>query len=865
MSVGDEIQVQNFVTTGADINGTQIITAIDTGNDTFTYNIGGTTDPGTITHTEGCQFIFAGTGVAVTTNYSKTSNTTLQVTSSSHGLEVGDDVSFTGLTANSQSYLNTNYLITAKTTNTFDVTIAETTGSITGDLTYFKNKSGFTISNLDSTTGTPKTFFPYGGEFILDDSAVSEVTCGCRFSDPNTSTNNDYILIASNANVKAINTQTEESFTIPLQTVSSFPETIPVNADMIQLFNQIVIFRDGQAPLVNTKFFVPITLSQVTTSGSNGTTTVTTNINHNIQTGDFVKILNVPNIVNTVVIGEYQVTRVNETQFSYTASSGTDNGDADLSASNPLVSPMFHLGGGFTSSNTTGTFEQPAILTCTAFSITDGVATATVSNKLDIDDEFTVVSANSSTLTNKTKFRVSERVGYNGITKTSTGFKFLVDLPDLAEITSGEPVFIGRQSVGGGFIHMPRPRFGILHQNRLVVPYETEPDGTDRFIKDEIVFSDIADLSTYDPIFNKFRFNAGASDFIVGLLSFADNQLVVLNRNSIHIASLVGTFDLRNSAIKMVSDEVGCLARKTIQQVGNQILFLSDNGVYALSFLDRYNLRGTEIPLSEPITKFIQQINLDKAHLSVSAYFNNRYYVSVPMNVFIDNRSSDEAGFVQGTFINRIDAINAGIPEANIELNQQEKNNVILIYNFLNKQWESIDTFSDVNFDVLDMIVAGNGNNRGVYVFNSQGGIHRLEDNTKDGGYDELATTLGTSTGTEKLIDSRLLTRQFNSDNMSRKKFRDFEIHCASGKQTADFSIKVNAVNPDKTQVDLKTLNHYSSIPINNFEDLSIRGKIGNIRAYSLDMEIKTITGRPNIQKIKVGSSVAFRQDKIAE
>ena len=52
---------------------------------------------------------------------------------------------------------------------------------------------------------------------------------------------------------------------------------------------------------------------------------------------------------------------------------------------------------------------------------------------------------------------------------------------------------------------------------------------------DEVIISDILDADTYDQIYGQYRFNAGTADFNVGLLSFADDKLVVFNRNSIHL------------------------------------------------------------------------------------------------------------------------------------------------------------------------------------------------------------------------------------------------------------------------------------------------------------------------------------------
>jgi hypothetical protein len=88
---------------------------------------------------------------------------------------------------------------------------------------------------------------------------------------------------------------------------------------------------------------------------------------------------------------------------------------------------------------------------------------------------------------------------------------------------------------------------------------------------------------------------------------------MVFNRNSIHLIS--NTTALQSASTKLLTDEVGCVARKSIQQVGSQVIFLSDNGVYSTQFFDEYNLRGTETPLSEPINETIKRINKDQCLL----------------------------------------------------------------------------------------------------------------------------------------------------------------------------------------------------------------------------------------------------------
>jgi hypothetical protein len=309
---------------------------------------------------------------------------------------------------------------------------------------------------------------------------------------------------------------------------------------------------------------------------------------------------------------------------------------------------------------------------------------------------------------------------------------------------------------------MPAPPFAIYHQRRLVMPFNyTVNDTADSFTAngklDEVIASDILDTDTYDQIYANFRFNAGTADFIVGLHSFSDDTLLVFNRNSIHL--IQNSTILNQAATKVLTDEVGCLARKSIQQVGNRILFLSDNGVYGIGFIEGYQLRGIEVPLSESIDSTIRRIN--KAHQSkaVSVYFDNRYYLAVPL----DNST---------------------------------ENNAILIYNFLNQQWESIDTVNATGFHITNMFVAGDGQDKGVYVVNDLGGINLLE--SRVDGKDNVTTVIGGTVQTPQ-VPGVAKTRQFTFNNLDRKKWRSFEMHVESSADLdSNFDIDAELENLDR-------------------------------------------------------------------
>jgi hypothetical protein len=474
-----------------------------------------------------------------------------------------------------------------------------------------------------------------------------------------------------------------------------------------------------------------------------------------------------------------------------------------------------------------GTYTQPVVIVTPAsgFSITNNVATVDLgagTHGLAVGDTITLLESNSSGLTVGDDFVVSTVVDANE-------FKFFVNSPDVATHTGTVPEFSKRVSVGLGFTHMPAPEFAVYHQRRLVMPFQFSVDAsansyTSRGIIDEVIASDILDSDTYDQIYAQYRFNAGEADFTVGLHSFSEDNLMVFNRNSIHLIS--NTTSLQAASTKLLTDEVGCVARQSIQQVGSQVIFLSDNGVYSTQFFDEYNLRGTETPLSEPINKTIKRINKDQSSQAVAVYFDNRYFIAVPLD----------------------DAL---------------RNNAILIYNFLNKQWESIDNVDSTDWDIDNLIVAGEGSKRGVYAINRLGGIHKVDARLQ--GDDLINVSIGGSNET-KTVKGSITTRQYTFGNMSRKNWKEFQMHVeSSADNTSNFDLSAETENPDGTFTlgTLTSFNGNANLP--KAEDVSIRGRIGNRRGHGIQFTVNNTQGRPRIRSLQTQGSTSFRSTQKAE
>ena len=641
---------------------------------------------------------------------------------------------------------------------------------------------------------------------ILNDDAVNAIYGSCSFSDPNASAS-QFIIFAANIKAVAVNIATGATTDI------GYPSLLTVSSSvsMLQAFNKVFIFRNGSTALENNLRIS--TISAATVTGSSNTANITTSTNHNLVTGDIVTISGLGFSTTDPNGSNVTITSTSDTTFTYSLTASGDE-TYTVSSSSTVVTDFTKV--------SSGTYTQPVPLSLSDIDYADGVATATATTAavatLLVGDTLTFTDAGSST------YAVGDTIVVQSIPSTTT-FTFATDK---ADTTNKSGTVQKRVSVGLGFTHMPAPPYAVYHQRRLVMPFNFSVDAstdsfTSRGILDEVIASDILDTDTYDKIFAQYRFNAGEADFNVALHSFSEDNLMVFNRNSIHLIS--NTTTLQGASTRLLTNEVGCVARQSIIQVGNQVIFLSDNGVYSTQFFDEYNLRGTETPLSEPINVTAQRINKEYWDNSVAVYFDNRYFVAVPLDA-------------------------------------STKNNAVLVYNFLNKQWESIDQVKDEDFHINNLLVVGAGDNRGVYAVNDLGGVQRLD--ARVDGVDRVITQIG---GSQKNInvDGSLTTRQYTLQTLDRKNWKKFDMHIESGESTtSDFDISAETENPDATFT-IGTLNSFVGSALPEAEDVSIRGRIGNRRGYGLQFTINNTTGRPKIRAIEADGAISFRSTEKAQ
>jgi len=802
-----------------------------------------------------------------------------------HVFITGDEITVEGIPFGVDTDPNGTFELTSVTDN--GSTKSLTYALVGADATYtlpvvLPQVLDFTLNDVEGSS-------VIGYNMLLDQGQIAGVYASTPYSNPGDSAS-QWVILGSNVSALAINLADPTiTYDLPYQS----GETAPPFSDMIQAFNKVFLFRDGQTALEWDGSFNNVNLTDlnldktylITDLGDTtqlqwntiaGTTAVTYEVNDVITidtigtgTGTVrsgfspvasgvytqpVQIDCLPGefaITNSIasVSGSHDVKVGDDITVMSASISGATDADSGLTIGQDyVVNQVFELGETFVNiidAVNDGLEESGDFEGLYKYTITTGAAHNLVSGEPIIMDSwdpngvpfngsfFAQEIPNSNNFIIYTDFNInpneasyaSARVGINA------GFQFILDsrtvtthVNDGASLLT-DPIFTKRVSVGLGFTHMPAPPYATYHQRRLVMPYRyavnnAEGDYTARDNLDEVIISDILDADTYDQIYGQYRFNAGTADFNVGLLSFADDKLVVFNRNSIHL--VLGSTP-ESASVQLITNEVGCLARKTIVQIGNNVMFLSDNGVYGANFQDLYNLRGSELPLSSSIQTTIDKINRQYWDQSVAVYFNNRYYIAVPTG-------------------------------------SSTVNNTILVFNFINKQWESVDSTSDVDWDIENLIVAGKRGDRAVYAVNALGGLHRVD--ARPDGVDRLATTIpveGAQEGVIYSIPAEVTTRQFTFNDFGRKRWSEFEMHVqSSASEQSDFDISAEVENID-AEVDLNTLSSYIDGSLDIDEDVSIRGRIGNRRGYGIQFTINNTQGRPRVRGIKVSGAPASR------
>ena len=671
-----------------------------------------------------------------------------------------------------------------------------------------------TLFGSITQSSEPSPMLPIALDFQLGTGAPNAVFGACVFSDPKQASPDDFMFTATNSLCTILRAKDKTAFQ------AKYPSNYGVarEVSMVQAFNKVFLFQPGRTtleiePILATKSIVSATRS--------GDTLTINSLNHGLSVDDFVTIGNLGGHDNADPDPNGFYTVVTATSNSFTVTK--DHSTASVSTiTYTTAGANAEYWNEFTEVRS-GPYVLPNQITDTVTASQGEVSFYEANHGLKIGDSLKLLKGTDDFdgIEEQGDLNRDVRVTYVDTNNFRINLAVSDGLTGIISLTAKKPISY--------LINMPSTPFAVVNQRRLWMPYFFEEDYStpgrvqwkDRPNKDEIVCSDVLDPNTYDVIGQRLRITGGSNDFVVGIEPFTEDTLLVFARRSVHkLTGVSGS--LNDISVNVVTPDLGCTARKSITQVGSKILFLSDRGVYMLEYFDQYNLRGAEIPLSEPIQPIIDRINVNYIHKAVGVYFNNRYWLALAL-------------------------------DGNIE------NSHIAVYNFINQGWESLDSVDSTAFLMKDFLVAREGRETNLYITTTEGGIHRM-DSLEEG--DEVSVTRGSTASQTLPVKSLLESRDYDLNTMDRKQFTRAELQIKSSTtQKSDANISFNVKDPDAiidglTVTDV--LGEATSGKLGVNEDASLRMSVRS-KGFSASVKVEPTTGRPLVRAIKLDGRIANR------
>jgi hypothetical protein len=492
--------------------------------------------------------------------------------------------------------------------------------------------------------------------------------------------------------------------------------------------------------------------------------------------------------------------------------------------------------------------EAQKFLTATTASSGTGHTTITVTcslaHGLAVGDEFAIQvthpeqsgSFRVASVVNSLTFTYTLAIGHNG-TGTAT---VAVGKPVLYWDGNANLKIVNMKKIDGLAANFPMTSTAIYHRNRIYC----------KVSRDEIAVSDFLTNNNGDWLFDRtvqqYSVNEGDGQDIVGFHPFAEDKVLVFKERSIYEMKTVNDISdptkiLAASYVETLNSEIGCVSQRSISSVGTDVYFLSQMGLYKLEpKLDAKLLTNTA-PLSRPLQKYFDRINVSNVKHSVGKVYNGRFYLSVP-------------------------------------LDNSDTNNAVFVYSLLNKQWESVDTYP-ANFDVENMIVMNYEKTNRLVLCDFDGSVFLSEENETDE-YGDLAgtgldlthetviidgesevTIQGVALDAEfavegsvfesNVIDSYVLTRAYGFNSLQDKRYNLSKVF-ASVDNSGSFTIVAFTRNSDSSK-------EIDSAVLNNSEDSIEKSPIRKV-AVDLAIGIVGTSGRFNLNSVRV-EATANRTD----
>lgn len=191
----------------------------------------------------------------------------------------------------------------------------------------------------------------------------------------------------------------------------------------------------------------------------------------------------------------------------------------------------------------------------------------------------------------------------------------------------------------------PKGKLGIWTSNQRFIVANTSANPNFAYP------SDAGDPETFGD--SAFQFGDRDSDGITGMIEFVEGEVIVFTRKAMYSWDITNTTS-SNWTVKKIAD-IGCIAPRSIKQLGQDVLFLSQDGVRSVILSSQDKKRGASLPISFPITDYIHRISFAYGKNAVATVWNDKYMLSVAIDsaqynnyCFIFSRRAFEANGQKG-------------------------------------------------------------------------------------------------------------------------------------------------------------------------------------------------------------------------
>lgn len=176
------------------------------------------------------------------------------------------------------------------------------------------------------------------------------------------------------------------------------------------------------------------------------------------------------------------------------------------------------------------------------------------------------------------------------------------------------------QDLGDTNTSPPLSSVGVYFRNRLFILKQNNLYWADAFPVDYSL--------TFDRTTNYYRIPVGKEQALIAL---RDEGIIVFGRDQIWAINPSSTPAATDLPVKII--EYGCRSGKTVCQVGDDIFYLSNDGVRGVFRSQQDKLQsGASYPISYVLKEEVESLNWAYIEKSCAVYFDNKYFISVPVD-----------------------------------------------------------------------------------------------------------------------------------------------------------------------------------------------------------------------------------------